>query len=195
MRINGQAVRADAKPGQYVVLTDRWKQGDQITLDLPMTLWVRTWHRNKNSVSVNHGPLTYSLKIGENFKPEDSKKTAIGDSKWQPQADPAQWPSYEIYPKSAWNYGLVLNGVRPEQSFTVVRKKGPVPTFPFTPDAVPITLTAKARRIPGWTIDQYGLCAVLPQSPVTTNEPVETVTLVPMGTTRLRISAFPVVRP
>lgn len=63
---------------------------------------------------------------------------------------------------------------------------------PFTPEAAPITLRAKARKIPGRTVDGYGLCAVLPSRVVTT-EPVESVTLVPMGTTRLRISAFPVV--
>ena len=193
VRINGQPVKTSAKPGQYVVLTDTWKSGDAITLDLPMALAVRTWDQNKNSVSVNYGPLTYSLKIEEEFRKEDSKKTAIGDSKWQPNADPTQWPSYEIHPKSAWNYGLVLSGSKPEQSFTVVRRPGPVSSFPFAPDAVPITITAKARKIPGWTVDQHGLCAVLPQSPVATTEPVETVTLVPMGSARLRISAFPVV--
>ena len=197
VRVNGKmmkaATKADAKTGQYIVLTDTWKSGDKITLDLPMDIAVRTWERNKNSVSVNYGPLTYSLKIDEEFKKEDSKKTAIGDSKWQPNADPSKWPSYEIFPTSAWNYGLIVNKAKPEQSFTVVRKPGPVNKFPFTPATTPITLRAKGRKIPGWTVDQYGLCAVLPQSPVATTTPAETITLVPMGATRLRISAFPVV--
>lgn len=194
VRVNGQPVKAAAKPGQYIVLTDTWKPGDKITLDLPMRLRVRTWNANKNSVSVNHGPLTYSLKIDQEVRQEDSRKTAIGDSKWQPNADPSTWPSYELFPKSAWNYGLVL-AAQPERSFTVTRKKGPAAAFPFTPETAPVTLTVKARKIPGWGIDQYGLCGVLPQSPVTTREPVETVTLVPMGTTRLRIASFPVVQP
>ena len=194
VRINGELVDVAAKPGKYIVLTDTWKQGDKITLDLPMHLTVRTWSENKNSVSVNYGPLTFSTRIDEELRREDSRKTAIGDSKWQPTADPAQWPSYEIFPKSAWNYGLVINGSRPADSFTVVRKKGAVNAFPFTPQTAPISLTAKARRLPNWVVDQYGLCGVLPQSPVTTTEPIETITLVPMGTTRLRISAFPVVK-
>ncbi|MBC8152422.1 MAG: glycoside hydrolase family 127 protein [Bacteroidetes bacterium] len=193
VRINGKAVPTGAKAGQYVVLTDTWKSGDRITLDLPMTVAVRTWDQNKNSVSVNYGPLTYSLKIGEDYRQEDSQKTAIGDSKWQPTADARQWPSFEIHPKSAWNYGVVLNETKPERSFTAVRKAGRISAFPFTPDSSPISLTVNARKIPGWTVDQYGLCAVLPQSPVASAEPLETVTLVPMGAARLRISAFPVV--
>ena len=36
----------------------------------------------------------------------DSKESAIGDSKWQANADQTKWPSYEIYPASMWNYGL-----------------------------------------------------------------------------------------
>lgn len=192
VRVNGESVTATAKPGQYIVLTNTWKSGDKITLDLPMAVTVRTWDRNKNSVSVNYGPLTYSLKIDEKFQQEDSKKTAIGDSKWQPDADPSKWPSYEIFPTSAWNYGLVM-AANPAQSFKVVKKPGPMSRFPFTPETAPITLRAKARKIPGWTVDKYGLCGVLPQSPIATTEPTETVTLVPMGATRLRISAFPVV--
>ncbi|MCX5685467.1 MAG: transcriptional initiation protein Tat, partial [Planctomycetota bacterium] len=39
--------------------------------------------------------------------------------------------------------------------------------------------------------DRYGLAAVLQMSPVFTEQPVETVTLIPMGWARLRISAFP----
>ena len=194
VRINGEDVKTKAKGGQYIVLTETWKIGDKITLDLPMELALRTWDKNKNSVSVNYGPLTYSLKIDQEIRQEDSKKTAIGDSKWQPTADPALWPSYEIYPRSAWNYGLVLNGEQLAKSFTVTKKKGPLAPYPFTVDAAPITITAKARKIPGWVVDQYGLCAVLPQSPVATTEPEETVTLIPMGTTRLRISSFPVVK-
>ena len=42
-------------------------------------------------------------------------------------------------------------------------------------------------------LDRHGLCAVLQDSPVRTTEPVETVTLIPMGCARLRVSAFPVV--
>ena len=64
---------------------------------------------------------------------------------------------------------------------------------PGNSKAAPIEMHVKGRKIPGWALDEYGLCAVLPMSPVKTEEPVEELKLVPMGGARLRVSAFPVV--
>jgi hypothetical protein len=75
----------------------------------------------------------------------------------------------------------------------VVRGKVPLPPQPFTPQAAPIELKAKARKIPAWGFDRFGLAAVLQPSPIRSEEPLETVTLVPMGCARLRVSAFPTV--
>ncbi len=123
----------------------------------------------------------------------DSAKTAIGDSSWQKNADPSQWPSYEIHPTTAWNYGLVLDGKNPAAAFKVTRRSWPKSDFPFTLDDVPIRMTASARKIPEWTLDRYNLCAPLQSSPALSKEPVEAVELVPMGAARLRIAAFPTV--
>ncbi len=192
VKVNGVTLPTTAAAGGYIKLMNRWKAGDKITLGLPMELSVRTWERNKNSVSVDYGPLTYSLKIDESFIQKDSKETAIGDSRWQEAADPSKWPSYEIHPASPWNYALVLNNQKPEQSFTVVKKPWPSDNNPFTNATAPIEIKAKGKQIPSWTIDKHGLCDVLPQSPVQTAEPVKELTLVPMGGARLRISSFPV---
>ena len=191
--VNGKAVKANAAAGEYLVLNNKWKNGDKIGLKLPMKIKVREWEKNKNSVSVNYGPLTFSLKIAENYVQKDSKTTAIGDSGWQKDADPVKWPSFEIYAASDWNYGVMLNKTTPENSFTVVKKAWPKDDNPFTNAGAPIELQVKGKIIPGWKIDQYGLCGLLPQSPVQTDQQATTLTLVPMGGARLRISAFPVV--
>lgn len=193
-KVNGDVVVADLLAGQYLRLDREWRSGDQISLEFPMKLKLRTWEKNKNSVSLNYGPLTYSLKIKENYTRLDSKQTAQYDSKWQENSDPSPWPSYEIQPGSAWNYGLSGNLNNLEKSFTVVRKSWPKDNFPFTLEAVPIEIKTTAKKIPSWTIDQYGLCAELPRSPVISTETEEEITLVPMGAARLRISAFPVVK-
>ena len=194
VKVNGKVVNVKPQPGSYVKLIKHWNNGDKISLLLPMEIKVREWKANKNSVSVNYGPLTFSLKIKENYVQKDSKETAIGDSKWQKNADEKKWPSYEIYPASAWNYGLLLQSKKPEQSFTIIKKPWPADNNPFTDSGAPIELKAKGKRIDDWTIDKYGLCGVLPQSPVQTKEPLTSIILVPMGGARLRISAFPVVK-
>jgi hypothetical protein len=156
-----------------------------------MDIAVRQWAVNQQSVSVNYGPLTFSLKIDEQYKQKSSRETAIGDSHWQETADESKWPSYEIHAASPWNYGLQCDLHHPAQSFEVIKKDWPVDNFPFTTASAPIELKAKGRKIPGWEIDKFGLCAVLPTYPVQTAEPLEDITLIPMGAARLRISAFP----
>lgn len=193
IKVNNNVVKVDAKPGEYVKVTKLWKNKDQITVQFPMEIDVREWAKNKNSVSVNYGPLTYSLKIDEDYIKKDSKKTAIGDSKWQASADPSKWPSFEIVPGSAWNYGLVLDEKNPKNSFKVVRRAWPKDNNPFTNANAPILLKAQGKIIPSWTTDSTGLAAILPESPVKTDMKTTPITLVPMGGARLRISAFPVV--
>ncbi|MDQ2720202.1 MAG: glycoside hydrolase family 127 protein [Bacteroidota bacterium] len=191
--VNGKAINANATAGSYIRLENKWKQGDLIRLNLPMKLNLQKWTANKNSVSVNYGPLTFSLKIDESYHLMDAKKSAIGDSKWQPGADQTKWPAYEIYPASAWNYGLELNNKSLTNEFEIIKKPWPASNFPFTQKDVPIILKTKGKIIPQWTIDKYGLCGVLPQSPVAVSTKAEPIVLIPMGAARLRISAFPVV--
>ncbi|WP_205514452.1 beta-L-arabinofuranosidase domain-containing protein [Longitalea arenae] len=192
--INGKPAAVKTTPGTYVSLSRNWKNGDKIVLTLPMQLQLRTWVKNKNSVSINYGPLTFSLLIKEDYKKQDSKATALYDSRWQEHADVTAWPSYEIFAASPWNYGLQLNADNLNKSFTIKKRPWPKDDNPFTNATAPIQLIASGKTIPGWTVDQYGLCGVLPQSPVTGTGPLQQLTLVPMGGARLRISAFPVLK-
>ena len=190
IKVNGKNVSVKAEAGKYVRLERIWKNGDKISLNFPMELSMRTWQANRNSVSVNYGPLTLSLKIKERYERKDSRATAIGDSKWQKGADASAWPTYEIYPDSPWNYALVLDKKSPLKDLKVVRKTISADKFPFTLENVPLEVKAVGRRIPSWKIDEYDLCGVLPPENAYKGEEEE-ITLVPMGAARLRISAFP----
>ncbi len=194
VKVNSEQISAAMTAGDYLKLEREWKNGDEIILQLPMEIKLRTWEKNKGSVSVDHGPLTYSLKIAEQYVRFDSKQISQHDSKWQSTADPSKWPSFEIHASSAWNYGLSGDLTDLKNSFVLKRKPWPADNFPFTTSAVPIEIATKGKKIPSWTIDQYGLCAELPVSPVKSDATEETITLIPMGAARLRISAFPVVR-
>lgn len=190
IHINGQKITVPVISGQYACIRRTWKNDDKVELTLPMQLSLRTWQVNKNSVSIDYGPLTMSLKIQEKYVTRDSKETAIGDSQWQKDADATQWPTYEIYPDSPWNYSLVLNKDNALRDFKVIKKPWPADDFPFTQENVPLEIKAVGRQIPSWKIDQYGLCHELPEADAPKTEKEE-ITLIPMGAARLRISAFP----
>src|SRR5262249_20039636 len=158
-------------------LDREWKADDKLTLDLPASIKVKTWE-GTNTVSVVHGPLTYSLAIKEKY-------VRYGGTD--------QWPAYDIIPDSPWNYGLDSNE---EHSLIPAPPKlselpGLVGQQPIFDRSVPGKITAKARRIPAWTLDRRGLVNEVAPGPVKTRDPVEKVPLTPMGAARLRITAFP----
>ena len=184
--VNGQPFNVDLIAGKYAKITREWADSDEVVLSVPMNFNYRQWQVNKNSVSVDYGPLTLSLKINEDYRQKDSRETAIGDSKWQEGADASAWPTYEIYPASPWNYALQVN-----TPITIQRREWPSDNNPFTLANVPLEFKAKGRLIPEWKIDEYGLCGVLPYENARKSETLDEITLVPMGAARLRIASFP----
>lgn len=191
LSINGQNVRLGRNSAGYAQISRNWQSGDKVVLNLPMQIKAQMWTENKNSVSVDYGPLTFSLNLGEEITKFDSSKTALYDSQWQPGLDTSKWPAYEYMPKSAWNYALAIDPKNPAASLKVVKKAWPKSGFPFTLGEVPIKIQAKGSQIPQWTLDHTGLVAPLQASPTKTSKPVTNLELVPMGAARLRITAFP----
>ena len=191
IKVNNKSAGNNFKAGSYTRINRDWKDGDVVTIDFPMKLSVRQWVTNQNSVSVNYGPLTFSLKIKEQQIRKEMPKILSPNSTWEVKVNPADWPSWNLEPGSPWNYALMCSVEKPENSFTVVKKEWPSNNFPFTAEDTPVEIKAKGKQIPEWVIDEYDLTAVLPPYPVKTTEPVEDITLIPMGAARLRISAFP----
>ncbi len=176
-------------PGKYLRISRIWNSGDRVVIHLPMHPRIHVWDQMKNAVSVNFGALTFSLKIGEAYHAVDGIKNTQGDSGWQAGVDQSKWPTYEILPKTPWNYGLVTN-----PKFTLIQRPWPASGNPFSAQGTPLELITLGKRIPSWTLDQNGLVAILPKSPIKLPSHATPITLIPMGAARLRISAFPVVR-
>src|SRR5262249_27156089 len=131
IRVNGKAAKTKIVPLHYVRLERTWSNGDTVTLRMPMQIQVQRWEKNNRAVSVDYGPLTFSLKIGE---------------RWSKYGGTDQWPEFEVYPTTDWNYGLVLNEKNPAKSFVITRKAAAISPQPFTPDSTPIELHAKAKK-------------------------------------------------
>ena len=166
LTLNGRRIEANAEPLSYLVVEREWADGDAVNLQLPMHTAVRVWQKNHDAVSVDYGPLTFSLRIGE-------RRQRYGRD--------GAWPEWEVFPATPWNYGLVLDRQHPAGAFELVRRQGPLARQPFAPQTAPLWLHAKAKRIPAWQQDRLGLIGPLQPSPVKSDEPVERVTLIPMA--------------
>lgn len=182
IRVNGRR-HATPEAGQIVKIGRRWKDGDTLELTLPMTVSTSRWH--ERSAAVERGPLVYALRIGEDWQQIDGDDY---EPRWEERY---KVPTWEVFPRAPWNYGLVFDRDAPADAFEVVEDD--VPDYPWSLETVPVKLVAKGKRLPQWNAYHEG-AGPLPPSPADSEEPTEEITLVPYGASTLRISEFPVVR-
>jgi uncharacterized protein len=181
--------------GSTAKLEEKWQDGDQVTIDIPLEVRYET--RYNNSVAIIRGPLYFSLRIDKEYK---NTKIDYNNFGYQGSVD------WEIYPKSDWNFSIMVDREKPADSFTVTEN---VPgRYPFA-DKGDMVWSADSMKYIKWTgeapvvIKTRGMKAdewklkdnsadLPPLSPVRSSSgPVE-LTLVPYGCARLRITEFPV---
>lgn len=173
VKVNGVA-QNNVSSGSFYTISREWKNNDQVVLEFPMELKVND--EVNNSVSVERGPLVYSLKIGEKWTVREDYKNGFVEN--------------EVTPTSNWNYALVIDKANPAASITV--NKGNMPENPFIQSTTPISLTASAKLLPEWKMILNGLLSAdPPYGPVTSERPAEKVTLVPYGAETLRATCLP----
>jgi hypothetical protein len=168
--VNGLAAQP-CQPGTFARIERDWKPGDRVEILFPMNLRVSRWFHN--SIAIERGPLVFSYGIGENWvKLRDRGKTA----------------DWQVFPTTAWNFALNVDEAAPGKSIAVAETQ--VAEAPFTARHSPVRLTVKARKLDGWRAED-GAANPLPQSPVVSDLPEETIALIPYAAAKLRITAFP----
>lgn len=211
--INGREIEVKVVPASFVRIEREFKDGDVVTLMLPQELELEDGP--EHTLAVVRGPLVYALKVEEDWRIDPADKRSTKD-----------FPAYDLYPKSPWNYALCVDRARLNEQIKVIHR--PYTDSPWTIASAPIELRAPARLVRNWAIHpasevmtdhwdiirdpstgkakqwvksgfdrQTGNFLFTPPVPdpktIADNLDHETtmVTLVPYGSSKLRITYFP----
>ena len=183
-------------PGTTVKLYAKWKDGDLISMDIPMK--IRTEKRYNNAVSILRGPLYFSLRMEKEYK---SVKINYDNFSYKGSVD------WEIHPESDWNYSLMLDPVNPGRGIKAIENS--IGKYPFADrgdmvwsadsaaytewqNDAPVVMRTRGIKIPGWEIKNNS-ADIPPKGPIMPSGDPQLIELVPYGSARLRITEFPLV--
>ena len=198
--LNGQRLKMKTAAGTVVKIKRTFANLDRVTLFLPMDIKLTRWQRG--GVALERGPLAYSLAIEEDWRIDRKDKKSTRD-----------FPAYELFPASPWNYALAVDRRNLKQQVFVVHNR--MTADPWTLDTAPVELWAPARRVKGWKLlrrkrveagyrfhgrrgrIRKGNFVMTPDLPKPKElhrmlaKDTEMVRLVPLGCTHLRLTIFP----
>ena len=198
IRVNGQVAEYTVKDG-FAKIDRVFKNGDRVTLDLPAEIEEKRW--GADGVYVQRGPLLFAYGMKGDRKVDEKETNQTPD-----------FPAYNTYPDQPFNYALV-----PGQTFTL-HKTAPGEN-PFAIEGTPYSITVKARRVPAWKItakkkiypvhnlyirpwkreEKTGRFVFTPRYPTRATMkkaqlgPEESITLVPYGAAKVRVTVFPAI--
>ncbi len=178
--VNGEKFSIE-KGGQIVSLNRKWSNLDKLAVEFHMEVSTSNWGRN--SRTVERGPLVYALKVKE---------------RWEKGHEESEGDYFSVFPESDWNFGILQDVVKnPVENTHVKQVKAVDENFVWNLDHAPIEITAPGKQIPEWTAVNG-----IAYQPVTArdgtykgkvSDKTVQLTLVPIGCTKVRIVAFPVV--
>ena len=200
--VNGNAVAFDVNKG-YAAVSRTFADGDVVVLTVPSAITMSDFEGG--GTYVQKGPLLYSLAV-------DAKEELI-TNEWKTTEE---FPAFNLYPNSEWNYAIC-----PDTDFIFEdAQSGTDSPWVSTECPLSIKVKAKkikdwdlertntvywcrgTNRIPhkyypwprNYLRGDFAFTPRIPDDEYIKNnlaEEVETIKLVPMGSTRLRLTLFP----
>lgn len=169
IEVNGTPSGLACPAGEFVCLRRQFKDGDRVTLNLPME--VRFVQRPYQGLSVERGPLLFCLPIKEKVTVKERRSI-----------DGIEFTSSLLKPASKWNYAISA-----DQKVSV--KDSGDCSDPWNIASTPVKIRIKATEALNWQLYRYIYTPEMPSS--ITPGGTQELELVPFGATRLRISVFP----
>jgi hypothetical protein len=202
--VNGKPLDIAVTPGTFPTIKREFHNGDTVTLRLPMSVQLKDWF-DGGAVSVQRGPLVYSLKIDEKrveslHEPDAIRHFLKGNNV-------QGFPAVEFFPAGEWRFGMDATQKKTPGKFKVI--ESPMTDNPFLADNVPVRIEVPLCVLPQWEASWQPVLdpppddlKLAPKNPAALPDETEAqpaaeakvMTLVPYGSTHLRLTTLPVVK-
>jgi hypothetical protein len=202
IEINGKAHSARTVPGEFALVRREFRDGDVISLRLPMQVAAERWFGGAAAV-IRRGPLVYSLQVAERRVESTQDSEAI--QRVLKGNNIQGFPAVEFFPQSEWRYGM--DAALETELGKIEMKESPVGDNPFLAESAPVRLNASLRAIPGWAAGWKSIDPSVTDLKLAPKNPAdlptqaelqsaghaERLAMVPYGATHLRVTTLPVI--
>ena len=184
LSVNGSAVKIKTNDKGFVCVSRSWKPGDAVRLHFPMQAVVQKGRDDAPyyAYTGEHKPTVVALPEPDSTRGLPYASVSYGPLLFAlaiPDTTDANTPD----PDARWKYALDV------QNPGITVERNAMPAKWGWPLASPLRLKANAQAI-DWNPNPAR--PLLPNVPTAKAKPDETITLVPYGCTKFRISMFPV---
>ncbi|WP_400073707.1 beta-L-arabinofuranosidase domain-containing protein [Zobellia russellii] len=173
VQVNGKKVSKFKINKGFIEIKQKIKNSSIVELELPMLTQITRTGIEQEGISIERGPLLYALPIQH----KTTTFPYIG------AANVENFPNQLMYPTSNWSYALDTTDI----SIVENEING---KYPWDLKNTPNRLRLRAKQITNWKLDGSKHLTTWPKTPEFKPD-FETIELVPIGATYLRMSILP----